>query len=1058
MPLSQSIYGRVSLWCILTVLLNGFYSQVESSDGKLFATDFESVVTVHNGTPESPGSSSITITAPAVNTGDVLIAQITVAKDFSPSNVICTPPGWVSIFRNHYEYKVIQQLFYFVADTDYPETSYTWDFKRNNGACGTQGNNLIGKGATGGIIQYSGVDPLNPIDSVAGRVASSSGTIAVAPSVTTSENGSRVIRFFSAFKDNSFTTINNRLYTTGSSNNSTERTAAAYHTTQQNAGPTNSFNAFMSSSAEWVSATVALRPVNPPVVASQLAFKTQPSTTVAGQTISPAIEVAAVDNNNNIDPFFTGTISIQINTNPGNGTLSGNVQKNAQNGIAVFNDLSIDKAGNNYTLSATTSGLNSSVSSSFNILSGTAASIAIISGNNQTGLINTPLDNPFVVEVRDNQGNPVTDSIVHFAITETPSGSTGQSISNATGTTNANGRTGTILTPGNKGGAYRVRASVSGISDVTFTATVPMYTVSGTVSESDMPLANVSIEASGGHQQIVPTNSSGHYTISEIPAGVAGITITPSKTGYEFSPSSTVVDGPVVQNIININFVTLPPPAPTLTAPADGEQDMMLPVSLMWETNERTQYYRVQIATNPTMESDIILDISNITTTQYSATNLDYGKTYYWRIYAVNPSGASEWAVIRSFSTKAITSHTLALRSGWNSISSYILPLEDSLTELFSDISDNLVIVKNGTGSVFLPELNIHEIASWQHQYGYQVYLYPDPDTLTFTGVKVKPELTPIPLYEGWNMISYLRTDPMEPTDALKSIESNLIVAKNGSGQVYLPAGIIWDEPINTMGNMYPGIGYQLYLTDNAELYYPDNDIPVEQIASSQSRSSAGIIHGSKTSTFPLNTETGNSTILIIDSNDFTEGDEVGVWTESGNLVGNGTVDNNLAIITIWGKDTYSKQVTNGAEQNELLRLTLRSADNKQENKLNVLSLYDIISQTEKDTKLRYQKDAVWKAVVEIDNRKPNTFALHQNYPNPFNPSTTIQYAIAHDTHVLLEVYNVLGQRVSILVDEEQTAGIYDVVFTANSLSSGTYFYRIHAGDFIETKRFIILK
>ncbi len=1057
MPVFQMTYGRVLLWCMLFMVIHSIPSPGISSDAELFSIDYLSAVTAHNGTPESPGSSSITISTPAVNTGDVLVAQITVATDFSPSNAICAPDGWISLYKNNFEWKIIQQIFYFVAATDQPETSYTWYFKRNNGACGTDGNNLTGKGATGGIIRYSGVDPVNPIDTVSGSVANGSSTIATAPSVTTSEDGSRVIRFFSAFKDITFSTTNNRIYTTGSSNNSSERTAAAYHTIQQFAGTTLSFNASLSSSAEWVAATVALRPAVPPDDATKLAYEVQPSNTVAGETISPTIEVSAVDENNTIDTSFNGTISVRIDSNPGNGTLSGTIQKNAQNGTAYFNDLTISSAGNNYTLRASANGLHSTVSNEFNILSGDPDGIVIISGNNQQGLILTPLVNPFIVEVQDNQGNPVSGVIVHFAITETPSGATGQSISNAFGTTNSNGRTTTTLTPGNKGGTYRVNASIPGTDEVTFTATVPVYTISGTISERDMPLGNVSVEASGGHHQIVPTNTSGHYTLTEIPAGTKDITITPSKSGYAFSPEFSVIEGPVVHNITNINFITLPPPTPVLSSPEDGSSNLLLPISLVWEPNERTNSFSVQVATNQTFESGLLIDITGLTATQFITDELEYGVTYYWRVRAINPSGASEWSTVRSFSTQVIAYHSIALQAGWNTISSYVDPLDDAITDVFSEIADNLIIVKNGTGGVYSPDLDIYEITTWQYQAGYQVYVYPEPDTLTIIGIETRPEATPIPLNKGWNMVSYLRKNPLHPEEAFRSIESKLVIAKNGVGQIYLPAGILWDEPINTMGSVYPGIGYQLFLKQETELLYPENELPSEQIVTAYIQSSPGYSQPvSQVPEHPVGT--GNNAILIIDSHDFANGDEIDVWTESGTLAGNGIVENGMAIITIWGKDPHSKQVNNGAEQNELLSLTLRSADNRQENKLNVLSLYDIIRQTENDIGLRYKKDAVWKAVVEIDDRVPETFTLYQNYPNPFNPSTTIQYAIAQDTHVLLEVYNVLGQRVSTLVDEEQTAGIYDVVFTANTIASGTYFYRIQAGDFVETKRFIVLK
>lgn len=88
----------------------------------------------------------------------------------------------------------------------------------------------------------------------------------------------------------------------------------------------------------------------------------------------------------------------------------------------------------------------------------------------------------------------------------------------------------------------------------------------------------------------------------------------------------------------------------------------------------------------------------------------------------------------------------------------------------------------------------------------------------------------------------------------------------------------------------------------------------------------------------------------------------------------------------------------------------------------------------------------------------PEGFLLSQNYPNPFNPTTTITYEIPERGYVILKVYDILGREVTTLVNEEKPAGIYEVQFIGNELTSGIYFYQINAGEYSETKKMILLR
>ncbi len=105
-----------------------------------------------------------------------------------------------------------------------------------------------------------------------------------------------------------------------------------------------------------------------------------------------------------------------------------------------------------------------------------------------------------------------------------------------------------------------------------------------------------------------------------------------------------------------------------------------------------------------------------------------------------------------------------------------------------------------------------------------------------------------------------------------------------------------------------------------------------------------------------------------------------------------------------------------------------------------------------------YDGSYEYSDVVEVEWRAFNSFLLEQNYPNPFNPTTTIGFGLQNKTNVKITILNAIGEEAAVVLNEEREPGFHQVEFNAANLPSGVYLYRMQAGNFVETKKMILLK
>jgi len=176
------------------------------------------------------------------------------------------------------------------------------------------------------------------------------------------------------------------------------------------------------------------------------------------------------------------------------------------------------------------------------------------------------------------------------------------------------------------------------------------------------------------------------------------------------------------------------------------------------------------------------------------------------------------WGISGLASLNAGESQEIDLPDGWSYFSTYIDPFYPLMDSIFSDIEQNVYLVKNSAGDIYWPSFSINLIGDLLYCEGYQIKM-DIADTLIVMGFAVEPENEICVVPQGWSFISYLRKASTPIIDMLNSILGDIIIVKNYHGDIYWP---YWS--VNLIGDMNPGEGYQIKTTVQTELTYPANN------------------------------------------------------------------------------------------------------------------------------------------------------------------------------------------------------------------------------------------
>ncbi len=344
----------------------------------------------------------------------------------------------------------------------------------------------------------------------------------------------------------------------------------------------------------------------------------------------------------------------------------------------------------------------------------------------------------------------------------------------------------------------------------------------------------ISLTNSGNHDAFLAEyNSSGECQWAEKIAGTAQEWV----RSIDYSQNGIYLGGSFESTLLNFNndisltystyayggfiakyslSVQLTPPV--LISPENNSTNYVFNPTMQWQPVENASSYSLQISTTNDFSS-LLVDESGITETNYQVFGLTNNTNYYWRVCAVAGSQTGNWSEVWNF-TIMISNVTfnINLSQGWNQISSNVIPQNPNMVDVFSEISESIVLVKNGMGQVYSPVFQINNIGDWDITQGYQLYCNSDC-ILEITGIQVIPDDTPIELNAGWNLIAFVHPYEVSAEIELESILPYLIIAKDNYGRFFVP-----EYNINTIGNMLPGQGYWVYVTQAVILTHPQLD------------------------------------------------------------------------------------------------------------------------------------------------------------------------------------------------------------------------------------------
>jgi hypothetical protein len=350
-------------------------------------------------------------------------------------------------------------------------------------------------------------------------------------------------------------------------------------------------------------------------------------------------------------------------------------------------------------------------------------------------------------------------------------------------------------------------------------------------------------------------------------------------------------------------------------------------------------------------------------------------------------------------------------------ISGYIAPVNPAMDNVTTSLGNKLLQVKNAYGQLYAPPFQA-SLSTWNIEHAYQVRMNTS-DVLTLMGTEIVPESTPLTLSQlGWYWLPYYRNTSMATDAALTTISGKFLQIKNIQGQVYQPPFTA------SLAELVPGAGYMIRMTaTDGVLTYPANSVTKGSANDNAVIEDPNVFVRAKHIT-------GKTAFIALDLANVSTGDEIGVFTNDGLLVGSSVWSTSNRGVTVWGDDEFT-EVKDGAYEGEELNVKVWSNSSKNIGNINRVALNDMTT-AKASTKLAYETDGVYllKGSAELVN------AQLQVTPQPANNEVFVNTNITSENAVDVKLYTQEG-KLSLETKAETANGVLKL--NTSSLPSGVY-------------------